>query len=254
MTPTRAARRNVYVPWVSLRKWIDKQEAFERENNMPAPLSLFKLKVLSRFVDFGRKKQPEIGDDDHVASLTGGHGLEAGKQDPIFGSKKVDTTQQSSRTPPPLTQVHPLTRSLLSQKARRYAAKCALQYLIRAPIIVSSASFRPGGGEARPSPAPDDTWSESTEADGRDGKSIFQKVSGLSESLGFGSISYLIEPAIDDRFPNFYSGRPVFERPDPAPPNVGVVRCVLGKKKTKRQVATEVLQWLQDEEMKRMAN
>ncbi|ODA82780.1 hypothetical protein RJ55_01289 [Drechmeria coniospora] len=186
MTPTRAARRNVYVPWVSLRKWIDKQEAFERENNMPAPLSLFKLKVLSRFVDFGRKKQPEIGDDDHVASLT--------------------------------------------------------------------ASFRPGGGEARPSPAPDDTWSESTEADGRDGKSIFQKVSGLSESLGFGSISYLIEPAIDDRFPNFYSGRPVFERPDPAPPNVGVVRCVLGKKKTKRQVATEVLQWLQDEEMKRMAN
>ncbi|PHH85993.1 hypothetical protein CDD83_10888 [Cordyceps sp. RAO-2017] len=47
--------------------------------------------------------------------------------------------------------------------------------------------------------------------------------------------------------PNFFRGRPVFSNAGFAPPALGLVAGVLGKRQAKMQIADQVLQWLEAE-------
>ncbi|POR34029.1 Uncharacterized protein TPAR_05694 [Tolypocladium paradoxum] len=177
------------------------------------------------------------------------YGVEAGKQPPSFQSKK---------------------------NAKRYAAKHALQCVRDSPhpgtLSSAPANKRTGAGlspsPARPSPArritretspqrasqtsesaAPDPQSGNGGPDGDEAASVFRQISALATRLGLESPCFRIEP--DDGMPNFFSGRPVFQRGGRIPPDLGVVSGVLGKRQARMQMAEKVLEWLQEEERNR---
>lgn len=194
------------------------------------------------------------------------HGVETGKQPPSFQSKKVRCVEHSVLSFTPLT---------ITQNAKRYAAKHALQYMKdfphtgniladppnkRAAAVLSPSPARMSPAHKmkredsprRPSqtlasPAPDSRPS-SRGPDGDEAASVLKQISALAERLGIDNPSYRLEE--DDEMPNFFSGRPVFKPGGRVPRDLGVVSGVLGKRHAKMQVAERVLEWLQGEEQR----
>lgn len=78
---------------------------------------------------------------------------------------------------------------------------------------------------------------------------IYDQVSNLASALGFGTVSYNIQP--DGQKADLFSGQPHFESPGPMPRDIGVVTDVLGKKQTKMEIAEQVLKWLELERQRR---
>ncbi|RDA92804.1 hypothetical protein CP533_0803 [Ophiocordyceps camponoti-saundersi (nom. inval.)] len=77
-----------------------------------------------------------------------------------------------------------------------------------------------------------------------DGESMIRRASDLALKMGFGTLSFVIEP--DGDLENFFRGRPVFSQSaDCVPSGVAVVSGVLGKKQAKVQVAANVFLWLE---------
>ncbi|KJZ78937.1 hypothetical protein HIM_01710 [Hirsutella minnesotensis 3608] len=296
----------VRVPWHKLRAWIDEHVALEQEHNRPAQLSTVQLEALSLLIDLD-DGEPDLGQRDYVSlllnetqrrrltapvftdrdpisvpvqgksqlkwryvcSLTG-HGsfprpewgIEAGQQEPSFQSKR---------------------------NAKRYAAKCALQYLQERLAKPAAAAFpsttrdiiAPIGpppskrktAATSPSPVPQSRVSEahrvqypppqsqphasaaagsesSSSSPGSDeSQSVFQRVTSLAISLGFTSPQYHVQPEGD--LSNFFSGRATFSPGDLVPSGVGVVSGVLGKKQARLQSAEQVLEWLEGEARRR---
>ncbi|KAM4054711.1 hypothetical protein HRG_005534 [Hirsutella rhossiliensis] len=293
------------VPWHRLRAWIDQQEDYERTHSRPAPLAQIKLEAISMLIPFG-DDEPEVGDRDYVSLLlhetqtrrlsppvfTDGepalvpvdghlqpkwsfvcsiaecgsfprerHGIDAGQQPPAFQGKK---------------------------NAKRYAAKCALQYLQqavvkgavpaatpptkeRAAAATQSPALSPspargvaagggGGGAAaadrsprlQPQPSsgvPGCSECGSSNPDNGDEASVFRHVSDLATSLNLSSPRYEVVP--DSEMPGFFRGCPVFSPADMVPRDLGLVSGVLGKKQARLQVAEKVLEWLEAERRKR---
>lgn len=54
-------------PWSRLRAWIDDKEAWERQNNQPAPLTTKELAAISTLVPLN--EEPSVGDQDYISRL-----------------------------------------------------------------------------------------------------------------------------------------------------------------------------------------
>ncbi|RCI16266.1 hypothetical protein L249_2144 [Ophiocordyceps polyrhachis-furcata BCC 54312] len=84
----------------------------------------------------------------------------------------------------------------------------------------------------------------SADEDDNDGEAMIRKASDLAARMGFGTLSFVIEP--DPELENFFRGKPVFSQSGGSvPADVAVVTGVLGKKQTRVQVAANVFLWLE---------
>ncbi|RDA84516.1 hypothetical protein CP532_1498 [Ophiocordyceps camponoti-leonardi (nom. inval.)] len=82
------------------------------------------------------------------------------------------------------------------------------------------------------------------EDDDDDGEAMIRRASDLAARMGFGTLSFAIEP--DPELENFFHGRPVFSQSGGCvPADVAVVTGVLGKKQARVQVAANVFIWLE---------
>lgn len=156
-----------------------------------------------------------------------------------------------------------------AQNAKRYAAKCALQYLRQQTVLEGAVAAAPpptpSPGPARGDPTrtpaagtsprtqplsavPSRPESGSSNPDGDEG-SVFRHVADLATSLNMSGPRYEVVP--DGEIPGFFRAWPVFAHADMVPPGLGVVINVLGKRQAKLQVAEKVLLWLEAEKRKR---
>ena len=185
-----------------------------------------------------------------------GHGVETGQQPPSFQSKKVRGAMEQQG----------LCRRLINSANKVYSTQNDTLQSTRCNILETShrVSLPPCYPRRQPARLPSRRSIEhKSRADARRRWRGQPQTRGLAtaartatswppssdrsrRSLGASASdipSYRVEP--DEGMPNFFSGRPVFKNGRLVPPDLGVVSGVLGQRPAKRQMAEEVLDWLQ---------
>lgn len=92
------------------------------------------------------------------------------------------------------------------------------------------------------------TEDESTNSED-EGPGIYEQVAALTSQLGFECPHYRIVEDKDQ--PGFWKGQPYFKQDARIPDDLGCVRGIFGKKAAKREMAEQILVWMQAQDRKR---
>lgn len=186
-----------------------------------------------------------------------GYGFAVGEEAPYFPQKKA---RSFLRSPGKMTRL-----TVYPQRAKQFAAKCALAWLDGHPpspslipspsrpssprsknLKTSSSSSSSSSASPSPSPSPPPTRPQPpTPAEAATSAATLKRVSALARKLGFDAPRYVVELHDDGTF----SARAVFRLDGRMPEGLGCVEGMESEAQAKRRAAEGVLEWLLEREV-----